>query len=199
PEVTSATAEARALLPRSVPREDAVFNVQRVALLLAGLQTALPAAVAVRLEGRLPPPYRLKLFPRVPRVAAPPAAPRGPACARGRGPGVGPGGPRPSAGRGGGGGGGIGGPRDGRRARPGGSAWQSPHPRRRLRGRVEHGLLGRRTIRVARPATIVLVVWVALAVGNGLYFSFSVFLLPLVAQFHWSPRLTPAPHSPSPL
>jgi homoserine kinase len=46
PEVTSATAEARALLPRSVPREDAVFNVQRVALLLAGLQTAVPAALA---------------------------------------------------------------------------------------------------------------------------------------------------------
>jgi homoserine kinase len=53
PEVTSATAEARALLPRSVPREDAVFNVQRVALLLAGLQTSRPAALAVALDDRL--------------------------------------------------------------------------------------------------------------------------------------------------
>ena len=70
PEVTSATAEARALLPRSVPREDAVFNVQRVALLLAGLQAALPAALCVALEDRLHQPYRLKLFPWMPQVAA---------------------------------------------------------------------------------------------------------------------------------
>ncbi len=70
PEVTSATAEARALLPRSVPREDAVFNVQRVALLLAGLQAALPAALSVALDDRLHQPYRLKLFPWMPEVAA---------------------------------------------------------------------------------------------------------------------------------
>jgi len=70
PEVTSATAEARALLPRSIPREDAVFNVQRVALLLAGLQTALPAALSVALEDRLHQPYRLKLFPWMPEIAA---------------------------------------------------------------------------------------------------------------------------------
>ena len=70
PEVTSATAEARALLPRSIPREDAVFNVQRVALLLAGLQTALPAALTVALEDRLHQPYRLKLFPWMPEIAA---------------------------------------------------------------------------------------------------------------------------------
>jgi homoserine kinase len=69
PEVTSATAEARALLPRSVPREDAVFNVQRVALLLAALQAALPAALSVALEDRLHQPYRLKLFPWLPEVA----------------------------------------------------------------------------------------------------------------------------------
>ena len=70
PEVTSGTAEARALLPRSIPREDAVFNVQRVALLLAGLQTALPAALSVALEDRLHQPYRLKLFPWMPEIAA---------------------------------------------------------------------------------------------------------------------------------
>jgi len=69
PEVTSATAEARALLPRSVPREDAVFNMQRVALLLAALQAALPAALSVALEDRLHQPYRLKLFPWMPAVA----------------------------------------------------------------------------------------------------------------------------------
>jgi homoserine kinase len=69
PEVTSATAEARALLPRSVPREDAVFNVQRVALLLAGLQTSLPQALSVALDDRLHQPYRLKLFPWMPDIA----------------------------------------------------------------------------------------------------------------------------------
>ena len=47
PEVTNATADARALLPRSVPREDAVFNVQRVALLLASLQAARPAPASL--------------------------------------------------------------------------------------------------------------------------------------------------------
>jgi MFS family permease len=31
---------------------------------------------------------------------------------------------------------------------------------------------------------------VALAVGNGLYFSFSVFLVPLIEEFHWSRGLT---------
>ena len=70
PEVTSATAEARAILPRTVPRADAVFNVQRVALLLAGLQVALPKALSVALEDRLHQPYRLKLFPWMPEVAA---------------------------------------------------------------------------------------------------------------------------------
>ena len=70
PEVTSATAEARALLPRLVPREDAVFNVQRVALLLAGLQAVRTAALSVALEDRLHQPYRLKLFPWMPEVAA---------------------------------------------------------------------------------------------------------------------------------
>jgi len=70
PEVTSSTAEARALLPQSVPRGDAVFNVQRVALLLASLQTARPAPLATALDDRLHQPYRLKLFPWLPEVAA---------------------------------------------------------------------------------------------------------------------------------
>ena len=44
---------------------------------------------------------------------------------------------------------------------------------------------------------IILVVWVALAVGNGLYFSFSVFLVPLVEEFHWSRALTAGAQSVS--
>lgn len=70
PEVTSATAEARAVLPAAVPRADAVFNVQRVALLLASLQAGRPAALAVALEDRLHQPYREKLFPWMRGVTA---------------------------------------------------------------------------------------------------------------------------------
>src|SRR5207245_6029239 len=68
PEVTSATAQARAVLPASVPYHDAVFNVQRVALLLASLWADRPAALAAALEDRLHEPYRLRLFPWKPEV-----------------------------------------------------------------------------------------------------------------------------------
>jgi homoserine kinase len=68
PEVTSATAEARAVLPASVPHADAVFNVQRVALLLASLQTELHEALRTALDDRLHQPYRLELFPWMPMI-----------------------------------------------------------------------------------------------------------------------------------
>jgi homoserine kinase len=70
PEVTSTTAEARAVLPKSVPRADAVFNVQRVALLLAALQAGRPDALGAALEDRLHQPYRRRLFPWLPAVSA---------------------------------------------------------------------------------------------------------------------------------
>jgi homoserine kinase len=70
PEITSATAEARAVLPPTVPRLDAVFNVQRVALLLASLQANRADGLRLALEDRLHEPYRLSLFPWMPEVAA---------------------------------------------------------------------------------------------------------------------------------
>jgi homoserine kinase len=70
PEVTSATAEARVVLPASVSRQDAVFNVQRVALLLAALQADRPEALGAALEDRLHQPYRRRLFPWMEEVAA---------------------------------------------------------------------------------------------------------------------------------
>lgn len=70
PEVTSATTEARAVLPAVVPRSDAVFNVQRVALLLAALQASRTDALALALQDRLHQPYRLALFPWMPAVVA---------------------------------------------------------------------------------------------------------------------------------
>ena len=68
PETSSATADARAVLPDSVPRADAVFNVQRVALLLAGLQSQRADALAVAFDDRLHQPYRRRLFPWLPSV-----------------------------------------------------------------------------------------------------------------------------------
>jgi homoserine kinase len=70
PDVTSSTAEARAVLPATVPRHDAVFNVQRVALLLASLQAGREDLLASALEDRLHEPYRRRLFPWLPEVAA---------------------------------------------------------------------------------------------------------------------------------
>jgi homoserine kinase len=70
PEVTSATAEGRAVLPASVPRSDAVFNVQRVALLLASLLTARADVLHAALDDRLHQPYRARLFPWMPAVSA---------------------------------------------------------------------------------------------------------------------------------
>ena len=70
PETTGSTAEARAVLPASVPRADAVFNVQRVALLLAALSSGRTDALAPALDDRLHQPYRLALFPWMPAVVA---------------------------------------------------------------------------------------------------------------------------------
>lgn len=69
PDVTSATSDARAVLPATVPRADAVFNVQRVALLLASLQQGRLDTLGAALDDRLHQPYRRRLFPWMPVVA----------------------------------------------------------------------------------------------------------------------------------
>ena len=70
PEVRASTAEARAILPQTVSRADAVFNLQRVSLLIAALRGGRADLLAVAMEDRLHQPYRRRLFPWMDRVTA---------------------------------------------------------------------------------------------------------------------------------
>ncbi len=70
PEAEGSTAEARAVLPETVSRADAVFNLQRVGLLLAGLREGRLDLLTVGMEDRLHEPHRRRLFPWMERVAA---------------------------------------------------------------------------------------------------------------------------------
>lgn len=64
------TAEARAVLPESYSREDAIFNVQRSALLIAALATGTTSAFPAALEDRLHQPYRAPLVPGLEAILA---------------------------------------------------------------------------------------------------------------------------------
>ena len=70
PETESSTREARAVLPESVPRADAIFNVQRVSLLLAALGAGRADLLELAMQDRLHQPYRRRLFPWMDAVAA---------------------------------------------------------------------------------------------------------------------------------
>jgi homoserine kinase len=63
PEVEGTTAEARAVLPETVSRTDAVFNVGRACLLMAALAGGRTDLLARAMEDRLHQPYRRRLFP----------------------------------------------------------------------------------------------------------------------------------------
>jgi homoserine kinase len=58
------TEQARAALPPSVPREDAVFNIACAAVLTLGLATGDWELIAAGLRDRLHQPYRAHLYPR---------------------------------------------------------------------------------------------------------------------------------------
>jgi homoserine kinase len=70
PEVESSTRDARAVLPGTVPRSDAVFNVQRASLLLAALGAGRADLLDMAMQDRLHQPYRLSLFPWMSAVGA---------------------------------------------------------------------------------------------------------------------------------
>lgn len=70
PETESSTRDARAVLPDTVSRSDAVFNVQRVSLLLAALATGRADLLDQAMQDRLHQPYRQRLFPWMEAIAA---------------------------------------------------------------------------------------------------------------------------------
>jgi homoserine kinase len=70
PDFHLSTARARQALPAAVPRVDAVFNVGRVALLLAALQVGRPELLREATQDRLHQPYRAPLVPGMAEVLA---------------------------------------------------------------------------------------------------------------------------------
>ena len=70
PDFVLPTSEARRVLPGSYSREDAVFNVQRSALLVAGLAMGDASVFPVALEDRMHQPYRAGLVPGLEEMIA---------------------------------------------------------------------------------------------------------------------------------
>ena len=68
PDFAMATAEARRVLPDSVPRADAIFNTGRGSLLVAALAAGDFALLRWAMEDRLHQPYRSAIFPALPRL-----------------------------------------------------------------------------------------------------------------------------------
>ena len=63
PETRIATSDARAVLPQSVSRADALYNMSRTALLVAGMAANHPEYLSVATQDRIHQPYRQPLFP----------------------------------------------------------------------------------------------------------------------------------------
>ncbi|HWB87154.1 MAG TPA: homoserine kinase [Bryobacteraceae bacterium] len=63
PDFQLPTSKARSVLPTCYSKEDAIFNVQRAALLVAALTTGSITAFPAALEDRFHQPYRLSLVP----------------------------------------------------------------------------------------------------------------------------------------
>lgn len=65
PAYVLSTKDSRAVLPRSVPQEDAINNIQRVALLTSAIYNVDEEALKEALFDRLHEPYRLALVPEL--------------------------------------------------------------------------------------------------------------------------------------
>jgi homoserine kinase len=63
PDFDLPTVKARAVLPKTYSREDAIFNVQRASLLIAAFAAGSTSAFPIALEDRFHQPYREPLVP----------------------------------------------------------------------------------------------------------------------------------------
>ncbi|MDI3341180.1 MAG: homoserine kinase [Sphaerobacter sp.] len=89
PEQTAFTCEARAVVPDTVARVDAVANAARCALLVLALTGGRLELLAEAMDDRLHQPYRTRIFPYLPTlIAAARAAGAAGACLSGAGPSV---------------------------------------------------------------------------------------------------------------
>ena len=70
PEQRIATADARAVLPQTVTLADAVYNLGRIALLVAGMASDHPEYLSIGTQDRLHQPYREPLFPAIKLIFA---------------------------------------------------------------------------------------------------------------------------------
>ena len=70
PERKLATSEMRRVLPDSVPRADAIANLARVAVGVAGLASGRTDLLRLLTEDRLHEPYRASVYPELPRLIA---------------------------------------------------------------------------------------------------------------------------------
>jgi len=70
PDLRLSTAEMRKVLPAKVPREDAVANLGRVALGVAGIATGRRDILRILTEDRLHESYRAAVYPQLPRMVA---------------------------------------------------------------------------------------------------------------------------------
>lgn len=70
PERKLPTSEMRRVLPDAVPRADAIANLARVAVGVAGLASGRPDVLRLLTEDRLHEPYRAAVYPELPRLVA---------------------------------------------------------------------------------------------------------------------------------
>lgn len=70
PERKLPTSEMRRVLPDSIPRADAIANLARVAVGVAGLASGRTDVLRLLTEDRLHEPYRAEIYPELPRLVA---------------------------------------------------------------------------------------------------------------------------------
>ncbi len=68
PEYELATEISRSVLPKEVPLEDAVYNVQRIGMFIQAVNTKNSELMKLALKDRLHQPYRMKLVPGLEKI-----------------------------------------------------------------------------------------------------------------------------------